>query len=72
MTYNGVIYHLVDYQKSHVKTRIDNFWKTLAAPNVFAPFIKDIDDASVVKKVSGFNLLLVYLPVALSLIRHRG
>ncbi|MFA0195540.1 hypothetical protein AB4454_12595 [Vibrio artabrorum] len=55
MTYNGVIYHLVDYQKSHVKTRIDNFWKTLAAPNVFAPFIKDIDDASVVKKSVGIQ-----------------
>jgi len=55
MTYNGVIYHLVDYQKSHVKTRVDNFWNSLAANNVFAPFIKDIDEASVIKKSVGIQ-----------------
>ncbi|MEZ8036545.1 hypothetical protein [Vibrio crassostreae] len=55
MTYNGVIYHLVDYQKSHVKTRIDDFWEALVTPNVFAPFIKDIDNASVVKKSVGIQ-----------------
>ena len=55
MAYNGVIYHLVDYQKSHVKTRVDNFWEALVTPNVFAPFIKDIDDASVVKKSVGIQ-----------------
>ncbi|WP_102502237.1 hypothetical protein [Vibrio lentus] len=55
MTYNGVIYHLVDYQKSHVKTRIDDFWKALVTPNVFAPFIKDIDDATVLKKSVGIQ-----------------
>ncbi|MEZ9463747.1 hypothetical protein [Vibrio splendidus] len=55
MTYNGVIYHLVDYQKSHVKTRIDDFWEALVTPNVFAPFIKDIDDATVLKKSVGIQ-----------------
>ncbi|WP_215407198.1 hypothetical protein [Vibrio gigantis] len=55
MAYNGVIYHLVDYQKSHVKTRVDGFWNSLAANNVFAPFIKDIDEASVLKKSVGIQ-----------------
>jgi hypothetical protein len=55
MTYNGVIYHLVDYQKNHVKERVDNFWKTLITPNVYAPFIKNIDDASVTKKSVGIQ-----------------
>ncbi|MGR5336599.1 hypothetical protein ACPV5I_14340 [Vibrio gigantis] len=55
MAYNGVIYHLVDYQKSHVKTRVDDFWKNLLPNNVFAPFIKDIDNASVVKKSVGIQ-----------------
>ncbi|MCK8083276.1 hypothetical protein [Vibrio sp. 1CM24A] len=55
MAYNGVIYHLVDYQKSHVKNRVDGFWNSLAANNVFAPFIKDIDEASVIKKSVGIQ-----------------
>ncbi|NVN84272.1 MULTISPECIES: hypothetical protein [unclassified Vibrio] len=55
MAYNGVIYHLVDYQKSHVKTRVDDFWKGLVANNVFAPFIKDIDDVNVIKKSVGIQ-----------------
>ncbi|MGR5000623.1 hypothetical protein [Vibrio celticus] len=55
MAYNGVIYHLVDYQKSHVKNRVDGFWNSLAANNVFAPFIKDIDEVSVIKKSVGIQ-----------------
>ncbi|UPR31010.1 hypothetical protein IS519_06980 [Vibrio crassostreae] len=55
MAYNGVIYHLVDYQKSHVKNRVDGFWNSLAANNVFAPFIKDIDETSVIKKSVGIQ-----------------
>ncbi|MEL0609580.1 hypothetical protein [Vibrio echinoideorum] len=55
MTYNGVIYHLVDYQKSYVKDRVDDFWKDLATPNVFAPFIKDINNISVEKKSVGIQ-----------------
>ncbi|WP_047045525.1 hypothetical protein [Vibrio mexicanus] len=39
MVYNGVIYHLVDYGKTNVKNRIDNFWSGLAFPNDFASFV---------------------------------
>ncbi|WP_299691779.1 hypothetical protein [uncultured Vibrio sp.] len=55
MTYNGVIYHLVDYQQSHVQMRVDDFWDNLATPNVFTPYIKDIEDTSIEKKTVGIQ-----------------
>jgi len=55
LAYNGVIYHLVDYQDINVKNHIDDFWEGLATPNVFAPFIKPIHDSSVLKKSVGIQ-----------------
>ncbi|GMM90071.1 type II secretion system protein [Vibrio fortis] len=58
MTYNGVIYHLVDYADSTTQSRIDDFWEsvtTSSTPSAFTPFVKSLNDPTVEKKTVGIQ-----------------